>query len=255
MAWTDPKRYPNALEQNDPEGALNTYVIDNIADLDARVDAVTPTDSPSDGEVLTYTTAEGVNWAPASGGGGGDFVELASLSNVSSTSGSNREYITIGPISEDYSHYRLSLRGQSADAGAGIIFANSSTPDTSCVNNAFGSVNYAELYSSAGYVSPYYQAFTGYYVTFGGGTFINYQMNYDIYLPTAISGGRDISNGYTSAKVFLKNVVQSDTGAVYDIQTYFESTHFASSPITDIAIVSAPGLPHTVYWAKLWGIK
>ena len=37
MAWTDPVRYPNALEQNDPEGALNTYVIDNVADVDSRV--------------------------------------------------------------------------------------------------------------------------------------------------------------------------------------------------------------------------
>lgn len=30
MAWTDPVAYPNALEQSDPEGALNTYVIDNL---------------------------------------------------------------------------------------------------------------------------------------------------------------------------------------------------------------------------------
>lgn len=36
MAWTDPVRYPNSLEQNDPEGALNTYVIDNLAYLKAN---------------------------------------------------------------------------------------------------------------------------------------------------------------------------------------------------------------------------
>lgn len=37
MSWNPPVRYPNSLEQNDPEGALNTYVIDNIANLDTRV--------------------------------------------------------------------------------------------------------------------------------------------------------------------------------------------------------------------------
>jgi hypothetical protein len=36
MTWTDPVRYPNALEQADPEGALNTYVIDNLAYLNAN---------------------------------------------------------------------------------------------------------------------------------------------------------------------------------------------------------------------------
>lgn len=37
MPYTNPVRYPNALEQADPEGALNQYVIDNIADHEARI--------------------------------------------------------------------------------------------------------------------------------------------------------------------------------------------------------------------------
>jgi hypothetical protein len=37
MAYTPPVRYPNALEQADPEGALNTYVIDNLVDHETRI--------------------------------------------------------------------------------------------------------------------------------------------------------------------------------------------------------------------------
>lgn len=37
MPYTTPVRYPNSLEQNDPEGALNTYVIDNVANHESRI--------------------------------------------------------------------------------------------------------------------------------------------------------------------------------------------------------------------------
>lgn len=36
MTWTDPVPYPNSLEQNDPEGALNAYVIENLKYLYAN---------------------------------------------------------------------------------------------------------------------------------------------------------------------------------------------------------------------------
>jgi len=48
--------------------AAVTTSVHGIADTS---DLVVTTDTPADGEVLTYTTAGGVNWAAASGGGGG----------------------------------------------------------------------------------------------------------------------------------------------------------------------------------------
>ena len=69
----------------DETQALNSHEaattsVHGIADTS---DLVVTTDTPADGEVLTYTTAGGVNWAAASGGGGSEVVFAASA-NVSS---------------------------------------------------------------------------------------------------------------------------------------------------------------------------
>lgn len=125
MTYTDPVRYPNALEQADPEGALNTYVIDNIDDINTRVAAVTPTDSPANGEVLTYTTANGVNWAPPASGGPKTVFAAQTISNknqfINTTSNQRIKdwgtpYITDGAvqISTDPATVRVT--------GAGVYF-------------------------------------------------------------------------------------------------------------------------------------
>ena len=81
MAWTDPVRYPNALEQNDPEGALNTYVIDNVADVDSRVRGVADSISALEASIagLESSIAGASSYTP--------FHNIATINSFGSTSG------------------------------------------------------------------------------------------------------------------------------------------------------------------------
>ena len=54
MAWTDPVRYPNSLEESDPQGALNTYVIDNVENLGERVTALESGGGSGSSDVILF---------------------------------------------------------------------------------------------------------------------------------------------------------------------------------------------------------